>query len=103
MIIDEEIQTAINKLKKGKASDNSGIRADDVKTCDDATKRNDETHIQRSLRARKLHSRNMAQNFDESYPQKKRNEEYVGNDRPICILPTLYEMFSTIFYNRFLS
>ena len=38
MITEEEIQTAINKLKKGKASDNNGIQAEDIKTCDDATK-----------------------------------------------------------------
>ena len=37
-IIEEEIQTAINKLKKGKASDNNGIRAEDIKTCADTTK-----------------------------------------------------------------
>ena len=30
MITEEEIQTAINKLKKGKASDNNGIRAEDI-------------------------------------------------------------------------
>ena len=29
---------AINKLKKGKASDNNGIRAEDIKTCDNETK-----------------------------------------------------------------
>ena len=37
-ITEEEVQTAINKLKKGKASDNNGIRAEDIKTCDDTTK-----------------------------------------------------------------
>ena len=38
MITDEEIQAAINKLKKGKASDNNGIRAEDIKNNDVATK-----------------------------------------------------------------
>ena len=33
MTTDEELQTAINKLKKGKASDNNGIRAEDIRTC----------------------------------------------------------------------
>ena len=37
-ITEEEVRTAINKLKKGKASDNKGIRAEDIKTCDDTTK-----------------------------------------------------------------
>ena len=31
----EEWQTAINKLKKGKSRDNKGIRADDIKDCDE--------------------------------------------------------------------
>ena len=34
LITDEEIQAAINKLKKGKASDNKGIRAEVIKACD---------------------------------------------------------------------
>ena len=34
LITAEEIQAAINKLKKGKASDNNGIHAEDIKTCD---------------------------------------------------------------------
>ena len=38
LITDEEIQSAINKLKKSKASDNNGIRAEDIKTCDNETK-----------------------------------------------------------------
>ena len=33
-----EVQAAIDKLKKGKASDNNGIRAEDIKTCDAKTK-----------------------------------------------------------------
>ena len=37
LITDEEIQAAINKLRKG-ASDNNGVRAEDVKNCDVATK-----------------------------------------------------------------
>ena len=43
MITDEEIQAAVIRLKKGKASDNNGIRADDINNCDIATK---ETMIQ---------------------------------------------------------
>ena len=38
LITDEEIQAAINKLKKGKANDNKGIRAEDIKACDNETK-----------------------------------------------------------------
>ena len=38
LITDEEIQAAINKLKKGIANDSNGIRAEDIKTCDNETK-----------------------------------------------------------------
>ena len=61
MISDEEIQTAINNVKQ----------AEDIRTCDDATKETIKTDLQRSGKARKLHSRNMAQNTDRSYPQKR--------------------------------
>ena len=34
----EEFQTAIDKLKKGKSPDSNGIRAEDIKACDDETR-----------------------------------------------------------------
>ena len=34
----DEIQTAIDSLKRGEASDNNRIRAEDIKTCDGTTK-----------------------------------------------------------------
>ena len=37
-ITTEELQTAINKLKKGKSPDSKGIRAEDVKACDEETR-----------------------------------------------------------------
>ena len=37
-ITTEELQTAINKLKKGKSPDSKGIRAEDIKACDDETR-----------------------------------------------------------------
>ena len=37
-ITKDEIQSAINKLKKGKACDNNGIRAEDITNCNDTTK-----------------------------------------------------------------
>ena len=45
-ITTEELQTAINKLKEGKSRDNKGIRAEDIKDCDD--ERNGETNLQRN-------------------------------------------------------
>ena len=34
----EELQSAISKLKKGKSPDSNGIRAEDIKACDDETR-----------------------------------------------------------------
>ena len=85
--------------KKGKASDNNGIRAEDIKTCDETTnemirqkfnevlKQEDCTpETWRRTRMKVIH--------------EKGNVEEVGNFRPTCILPTLYKLFSTIIYNR---
>ena len=37
-ITSKEMQTAINRLKKGKSADSNGIRAEDIKACDEGTK-----------------------------------------------------------------
>ena len=37
-ITTEELRTAINELRKGKSPDSNGIRAEDIKACDDETK-----------------------------------------------------------------
>ena len=37
-ITTEELRTAIKKLKKGKSPDGDGIRAEDIKSCDDETR-----------------------------------------------------------------
>ena len=37
-ITNEELQTAINKLNKGKSPDSNGMRAEDIKACDDETR-----------------------------------------------------------------
>ena len=38
ILTQDEVQAAIDNLKKSKASDNNGIRAEDIKTCDATTK-----------------------------------------------------------------
>ena len=35
----DEVQTAIDSFKRGTSSDNDGIRAEDIKTCDGTTKK----------------------------------------------------------------
>ena len=37
-ITEDDMQAAVNKLKKGKACDNNGIRAENIKNCNDTTK-----------------------------------------------------------------
>ena len=37
-ITTEDLQTAINKLRKGNSPDNKGIRAEDIKDCDEETR-----------------------------------------------------------------
>ena len=38
-LTEQELQTAIDCLQKGKSGDNKGIKAEDIKGCDDDTKR----------------------------------------------------------------
>ena len=98
-ITTEELQTAINRLKKGKSADSNGIRAEDIKACDDETnemvrqifneivKQNEFTpEAWRKVRIKVIH--------------KKGDVEDVGNHRPICSLPALYKLFTTILYSR---
>ena len=54
-ITTEELQSAISKLQKGKSPDSNGIRAEDIKACDDET-RNDETDLQRDHKEEQLHT-----------------------------------------------
>ena len=98
-ITTEELQTAINKLKKGKSPHNNGIRAEDIKACDDETtemvrqifneiiKRNEfPPEAWKKVTIKEIH--------------KKRDVEDVGNCRTICSLPALYKLFTTVLYSR---
>ena len=99
-ITTEELQSAISKLKTGKSPDSNGIRAEDIKACDDETremvrqlfneiiKRNNFTPDEwKKVRIKVIH--------------KKGDVENVSNYRPICSLPAMYKLFSTILYGRF--
>ena len=98
-ITSEELQSAISKLKTGKSPDSNGIRAEDIKACDDETremvrqlfndiiKRNNFTPDEwKKVRIKVIH--------------KKGDVEDVSNYRPICSLPAMYKLFSTILYGR---
>ena len=98
-ITSEEIQAAICKLKSGKSPDGNGIRAEDIKDCNEETremmrqifneiiKRNNFTPEEwKKVKIKVIH--------------KKGDVEDVSNYRPICSLPSMYKLFSTIMYGR---
>ena len=91
-----------NRLKKGKAGDSNGIRAEDIGTCDEETKE----------LARQIF--NEVQKQKECTPEawaririkvifKKGEVEEAGNYRPMCALPALYNLFSKLLSNRLYS
>ena len=98
-ITTEELQSAISKLKTGKTLDSNGFRAEDIKACDDETremvrqlfneiiKRNNFTPDEwKKVKIKVIH--------------KKGDVENVSNYRPICSLPAMYKLFSTILCGR---
>ena len=95
----DEVQAAIDNLKKSKASDNHGIRAEDIKTCDETTKEMIRQIFNEVLKQEDCTPKTWRRNTYKSDLQK-RNVEEVGIYRPICTLPALYKLFSTIIYNR---
>ena len=95
----EEIDAAIHRLKKGKARDSSGVRAEQLKICSEETKEkiriifNDIAQQEdfipdswRKIRIQVIH--------------KKGSRDDPGNYRPICGLPILYKLFATVLYAR---
>ena len=94
-----EIHDAIDRLKRGKAADSSGIRADHTKKCSDETKERirqifNEVLLQkdctpktwRKIRVEVIH--------------KKGDREDAANYRPSCSLPVLHKLFATAIYAR---
>ena len=95
----EEIQAAVDRLKKGKARDSNGIRAEQLQICSEDTKEKIRTifnefvqqedftpKIWRRIRIQVIH--------------KKGDREDPGNYRPICGLPILYKLIATVLYAR---
>ena len=95
----EEFQNAISKLKKGKSPDSNRIRAEDIKACDDETR-----EMVRQLFNEIIKRNNFTPDEWKKVTikviHKKGDVENVSNYRPICSLPALYKLFSTILYGR---
>ena len=99
-ITSEELQSAISKLKDGKSPDGTGIRAEDIKDCNDETR-----EMMRQIFNEVIKRNNFTpeewKKVKIKVIYKKGDVEDVSNYRPICSLPSMYKLFSTIMYGRF--
>ena len=94
-ITTEELQNAIGKLKKGKSPDSNGIRAEDIEACDDET-REMVRQIFNEIIKRNNFTPDEWKKVKIKVIYKKGDVEDVSNYRPICSLPAMYKLFSTI-------
>ena len=87
------------QTRKGKAPDSNGIRAEDVKACDEETK-----EMVRQIFKEIINRNELTLEDWKKVPikviHKKGDVENVRNYRPICSLLALYKLFSTILYGR---
>ena len=95
----DEIQNAIDRLKKGKAKDGNGIRAEQVKNCSDETKEKIRTIFNEIARQEDFTPKSWRK-MRIQVIYKKGDREDAGNYRPICGLPILYKLFATVLCAR---
>ena len=98
-ITTEELQSAISKLKTGKSPDSNGIRAEDIKACDDET-REMVRQLFNEIIKRNTFTPDEWMEVKIKVIHKKGDVENVSIYRPICSLPAMYKLFSTILYGR---
>ena len=98
-ITTEELQSAISKLKKDKSPDSNGIRAEDITACDEET-RDMVRQLFNEIIKRNNFTPEEWKKVKIKVIYKKGDVENVSNYRPICSLPALYKLFSTILYGR---
>ena len=98
-ITTEELRTAINMLKKGKSPDSNGIQAEAIKACDDETREMVRQIFNEIIKRNELTPEHWKK-VKIRVLLKKGDVENVSNYRPICSLPALYKLFSTILYGR---
>ena len=95
----EEIQNAIDRLKKGKAKDSNGIRAEQLKLCSEETKE-EIREIFNEIAQQKDFTPKSWRKIRIQVIHKKGDREDAGNYRPICGLPILYKLFAIVLYAR---
>ena len=88
-----EMQDAIDRLKKGKAKDSNGIRAEQFKKCSDDT-----TEKIRTIAQQEDFTPKSWRKIKIQVIHKKGDREDADNYRPICSLPVLYKLFATVLY-----
>ena len=84
---------------EGKSPDSNGIRAEDIKACDDETREMVRQIFNEIIKQNEF-TPEAWKNVKIKVIYKKGTVENVGNYRPICSLPALYELFTTILYGR---
>ena len=99
-ITSEELQSAISKLKTGTSPDGNGIRAEDIKDCNHET-REKMRQIFNEIIKRNNFTPDEWKKVKIKVIYKKGDVEDVSNYRPICSLPAMYKLFSTILFGRF--
>ena len=97
--IPEFTKEEIHRLKKGKAKDNSGVRAEQLKICSEDTKEKIRT-ILNDIARQDDFTPNSWRRIRIQVIHKKGAREDPGNYRPKCGLPILYKLFATILYAR---
>ena len=73
-----ELQTAIDKIskkKKNKSPDSNGIRAEDIKACDDETREMVRQNLQRDYKEARIHAWGLEESDDKSDTQERRRGE----------------------------
>ena len=95
----EEIQSAIDRLKKGNAMDSNGIRAEQLKICSEETKE-EIREIFNEIAQQEDFTPKSWRRIKIQVIHKKGDREDAGNYRPICGLPILYKLFATVLYAR---
>ena len=98
-ITKSEIQDAIDRLKRGKAKDSSGVRAEQLKNCSDRTKETLRKIFNEIIRREDFAPRSWRK-IRIQVIYKKGDREDAGNYRPICSLPVLYKLFATVLNAR---
>ena len=95
-----EIQDAIDRLKKRESERQQENTSWAVKKLQWRNERENQDNLQRNCAAGGLHTKMLAK---DPYPGhfQERWQRDAGNYRPICTLPVLYKLFAAVLYARF--